>query len=84
MASNNSRRSATIPQIDTYRDLPFFSRTQGEIYFIKNVDKLAVWDENKQHWHLINKAVSKSVYDRDEHNDRRGAIMEQRAKKGQA
>lgn len=73
-----------IRTVDNYQELPFFGQP-NEIYFCKDMNKLVVWDENAKDWHIVTTMYGEDPYPyhpEDEHNDRRGAIMAQRKRRG--
>lgn len=79
---NVGAEGGPIRTVEHYQDLPFNGQPQ-EIYFCKDMDKLVVWDEDKGDWHIVDEfqsfgAERPSI---DDQNDRRGAIMAQRAKR---
>ncbi len=82
MSGTNWAQGGPIRTVDTYQDLPFFGKPQ-EIYFCKDMNQLVVWDENHEDWHIVTSMYGEDAerYIIDEQNDRRGAIMAQRAKK---
>ena len=82
MSGTNWAQGGAIRTVDTYQDLPFFGQPQ-EIYFCTDMDKLVVWDADKEDWHIVTSMYGEDAerYIIDEQNDRRGAIMAQRAKK---
>lgn len=69
-----------IEAVETYQGLPVNGKV-GDMFYIKKWDKLARWDRDKDDWALLDPNKWPPLISGDEYNDRRGAILAQRAKK---
>lgn len=70
-----------IRSVETYHGLPFYGAPEGELYFCKDMNAFVTWDKDVKDWKIINEGTSAIENPVDEHNDRRGAIMAQRARR---
>ena len=68
-----------IKKVHTYSALPV-NKEPGVIFFVRDLGKVVRWDEARQSWQLLDPDALASSHTDDRHNDRRGAILAQKAK----
>lgn len=77
--SLKTKREAAV--LEHYDDMPLPGRNDGDTYFITSLDALCRWDAKKQDYETIQLDQFRWPKPEDEFNNRRAAIMAQRARK---
>lgn len=67
--------------LEHYDEMPLPGRNDGDTYFITSMDAICRWDAKEQDYQIIQLDQFRWPNPEDEFNDRRGAILAQRARR---
>lgn len=76
------RREARV--VEYYDEMPMAGKNNGDTYFVTSMKAICQWDAEEQDWQILSLDKFRWPKPEDEFNDRRGAIMAQRAKRKRA
>jgi hypothetical protein len=75
---NKTRREAAV--LEHYDEMPLTGRNDGDTYFITSMDAICRWDAKENDYQILPLNLFRWPKPEDEFNNRRGAIMAQRAR----
>ena len=74
-----TKRKAAV--LEHYDEMPLPGRNDGDTYFITSMDAVCRWDAEEQDYQILQLSDFRWPNPEDEFNNRRAAIMAQRARK---
>jgi len=74
-----AKREAAV--LEHYDEMPLPGRNDGDTYFITSMDAICRWDAEKQDYQILQLNQFRWPKPEDEFNNRRGAILAQRARR---
>lgn len=79
---NSLKAKRTAAVLEHYREMPFQGKNDGDTYYITTMDAICRWDAKENDYEILQLNAFKWPNPEDKFNNRRGAILSQRARKG--
>lgn len=77
-----TKRKAAV--LENYQDMPLPGENDGDTYLITSMNAVCRWDAEKEDYQILQLDAFKWPKPEDEFNNRRGAILAQRARKSRS
>lgn len=81
LPANGLRAGRKAAVLEQYDEMPLLECEDGDTYYITSMNAICRWDAKEQDYQILDIASFKWPKPEDEFNDRRGAILAQKARK---